>query len=350
MIETIETLHLNVLDPAERAESIATAARLLAGGKLVIIPTETVYGLAANALDGEAVARIFTAKGRPQDNPLIVHVSQLEQLRPLVRELPQNAQKLAGAFWPGPLTMVLPKSALVPDVTSGGLDTVAVRMPSHPTAREIISAAGVPLAAPSANLSGSPSPTTAHRCAQDMDGRVEAIVMDEDSKVGVESTVVALHGEDVLVLRPGAVTPADLAALLGEEHVSVHPSITAPLAPGMKAESPGMKYKHYAPKAEVTILRGSGEAFAAYAHRHSGEEGLFLLQFEEDPEAGLPHLCYGSQSDPASQAHRLFEALRELDERGAKKVYAHGPETDGIGLAVYNRLLRAAAFRVVELD
>ena len=345
----IATQHLNVLDPALRQASIDTAGSLLKKGRLVIIPTETVYGLAANALDPEAVKAIFAAKGRPQDNPLIVHVSNFDEIAPLVKEVPATARKLAEKFWPGPLTMVMPKSGLVPDVTSGGLDTVAVRMPSHLTARQIIEKAGVPLAAPSANLSGSPSPTTAHRCVQDMDGRVDAIVMDVDSQVGVESTVIALHGQDVLVLRPGAVTPADLAEVVGEKHVSVHPSITAPLTAGMKAESPGMKYKHYAPKAEVTILRGSTEAFLAYA-RQREEEGVYLLQFEEDGDCGLPHLCYGSAADPASQAHRLFEALRQLDEIGAKKVYAHCPAADGMGLAVYNRLLRAAAFRVIDLD
>ena len=345
----IETLHLNVLDPDAREEAVNTAAALLKAGKLVIIPTETVYGLAANALDAEAVKRIFVAKGRPQDNPLIVHISDMEQITPLVKEVPENARLLAQRYWPGPLTMVMPKSELVPDVTSGGLDTVAVRMPSHKTARLIIERAGVPLAAPSANLSGSPSPTTAFRCAQDMDGRVEAIVMDEDSQVGVESTVVALHGEDVLVLRPGAVTPADLADVVGEEHVSVHPSITAPLSADMKAESPGMKYKHYAPKAEVTILRGSRQAYLDYVRQHR-QEGMYLLQFEEDDDIGLPYLCYGSADDSSSQAHRLFEALRELDELGAKTVYAHAPVAEGVGLAVYNRLLRAAAFRVIDLD
>ena len=345
----IATQLLNVLDPALREKSIDTAAQLLKEGKLVIIPTETVYGLAANALDAGAVSAIFTAKGRPQDNPLIVHVSNIEQVSPLVKEIPDTARKLAEHFWPGPLTMVMPKSQLVPDVTSGGLDTVAVRMPSHSTARQIIERSGVPLAAPSANLSGSPSPTTAHRCVQDMEGRVDAIVMDVDSQVGVESTVVALHGQQVMVLRPGAVTPADLAEVVGEEYVSVHPSITAPLTADMKAESPGMKYKHYAPKAEVTILRGSKEAYLEYVREHSGP-GVFLLQFEEDGDCGLPYLCYGSAKDSASQAHRLFEALRQLDERGAQKVYAHGPETDGMGLAVYNRLLRAAAFRVIDLE
>ena len=348
--DMINTLYLNAVDPACRDEAIDKAAELLQQGKLVIIPTETVYGLAANALDAEAVSRIFVAKGRPQDNPLIVHISDISQLEPLVCEVPQNARLLAQKFWPGPLTIVMPKSRLVPDVTSGGLDTVAVRMPSHKTARDIIEKAGLPLAAPSANLSGSPSPTTAHRCAQDMDGRVEGIVFDEDSLVGVESTVVAIHGEDVLVLRPGAVTPDDLASVLGSEHVAVHSSITAPLQPGQKAESPGMKYKHYAPKAEVTILRGRKEAFANFAAKQAGQQGVYLLRFEEDDDYGLPSLCYGSQKDPSSQAHRLFEALRELDELGAKTVYAHCPETEGVGLAVYNRLLRAAAFRVIDLD
>ena len=344
----INTLHLDTLAPEKREASIRQAGQMLREGRLVIIPTETVYGLAANALDADAVKRIFEAKGRPADNPLIVHISDFEQMVPLVREIPKSARRLAECFWPGPLTMILPKSALVPDVTSGGLDTVAVRMPSHPTARAVIDRCRLPLAAPSANLSGSPSPTTAHRCVQDMDGRVDAILMDDDCSVGVESTVITLQGEDVLVLRPGAITPTDLAAVLGEEHVSVHPSITAPLAEGQQAASPGMKYKHYAPKAEVTILRGSSEAYSAYAASHAAD-GVFLLKFEEDYDCGLPGLCYGSCSDPVAQAQKLFEALRRLDEMGAKVVYAHGPDPEGVGLAVYNRLLRAAAFRVIDL-
>lgn len=344
----INTLHLDTLTHGQREASLQQASRILREGGLVVMPTETVYGLAANALDAHAVKRIFAAKGRPADNPLIVHISHLDQMAPLVREIPQSARLLAERFWPGPLTVILPKSDLVPSVTSGGLDTVAVRMPSHPTARALIDRCGLPLAAPSANLSGSPSPTTAHRCAQDMDGRVEAILMDEDCCVGVESTVISLQGEDALVLRPGAVTPADLASVLGDAHVRVHPSITAPLEQGQQAASPGMKYKHYAPKAEVTILRGSSEAFCAYAEANAAR-GVFFLQFEEDGCTHLPHLCYGSANDPAAQARNLFEALRRLDEMGAKAVYAHGPDPDGVGLAVYNRLLRAAAFRVVEL-
>jgi len=345
----INTLHLDAADPAARQDAIDRAARLLREGKLVIIPTETVYGLAANALDPAAVERIFTAKGRPQDNPLIVHISEFSQIEPLVSQIPPAARLLARRFWPGPMTMVLPKSRLVPMVTSGGLDTVGIRMPSQKTAHDIIAAAGVPLAAPSANLSGSPSPTNPHRCAQDMDGRVEAIVMDGDCAVGEESTVVAGEGNKALVLRPGAVTPEDLASVLGAENVTVHPSITAPLAPGQKAASPGMKYKHYAPRAEVTIVRGSGEAYRAFAAAHAGP-GVWLMRFDEDGEVpGLPSLSYGSMGDPRSQAHLLFEVLREMDEKGAETVYAHGPQPGGVGLAVYNRLLRAAAFRVVDV-
>lgn len=339
------TLLLDAL--ADREQAAAQAAQLLRQGGLVIIPTETVYGLAANALDPAAVAGIFVAKGRPSDNPLIVHIDCLEMLPPLVRQLSPEVQALADAFWPGPLTIVLPKSSVVPDITSGGLDTVAVRMPSHPTAREIIRLSGLPLAAPSANRSGSPSPTTAHHCTQDMMGRVDAIVTDDDCQVGVESTVLSLTGQLPMLLRPGGVTHQQLEQVLGQ--VELHPSITAQLKPGDTAASPGMKYKHYAPAAEVTILHGSSEAFADFVNQQS-QPGVFALCFEEDVEKiTAPCITYGRADAPETQAHHLFDALRRLDEEGAKTVYAHAPRPEGIGLAVYNRLLRAAAFREKHL-
>ncbi|HIY08218.1 MAG TPA: threonylcarbamoyl-AMP synthase [Firmicutes bacterium] len=343
----METLHLDACSPQSREQAIDEAARLLKEGQLVIIPTETVYGLAANALDPAAVAGIFAAKGRPQDNPLIVHVDRMEQIPPLVKELPPAAEKLAAAYWPGPLTMILPKSEAVPKVTSGGLDTVAIRMPSQPVARAIIARCGLPLAAPSANLSGSPSPTTALRCAQDMDGRVAAIVDGGPCQVGVESTVVSLVGPVPVVLRPGAITPEMIAGVLGE--CQVDDSVLHQLKEGQTAASPGMKYKHYAPKASVTILRGSSPAFCREVNRRGGE-GVCALCFEED----LPHLQvaaipYGREGDDLSQARLLFEALRELDEKGARVVYAREPHAAGVGLAVYNRLLRAAGFQVETL-
>ncbi len=332
---------------SDSEKDIQAAGELLRGGGLVAIPTETVYGLAANALDGAAVAKIFKAKGRPQDNPLIVHISRLEQLDSLVSRLPEAALSLAEEFWPGPLTMILPKTDLVPDEVTCGLDTVGVRMPSHPVARRIIEAAGVPLAAPSANLSGKPSPTTAEYTAMDMDGRIDAIVDGGSCDIGVESTVVSLCGERPLLLRPGAVTPEMIAGVLGCCDVST--AVLEELGEGEKAESPGMKYKHYAPETEVTIIRGSFEAYAEYC-RKNWQEGDWALCFAgEGDKVGMAHVEYGEEDDLLSQARGLFWALRWLDEMGAKRAFARCCEPKGVGLAVYNRLLRAAAFRVIEL-
>lgn len=326
---------------------ILRAAEILRTGGLVGIPTETVYGLAANALDGKAVAKIFAAKGRPADNPLIVHISAWEQMLPLVREVPESAKKLTRTYWPGPLTIILPKADCIPPEVSPGLDTVSIRLPAHPIAREIISAAGVPLAAPSANLSGSPSPTCARHVMDDMDGRIEAVLDGGDCGVGLESTVITLATPVPRLLRPGGITHAQLEAVLGK--VEIDPAVTHQLQEGVKAASPGMKYKHYAPKARVILLRGGREEYLSYVNQR-GEEGVFALCFREDLEGlQVPAICYGSVDDSEEQAHRLFSLLRDLDEKGARLVYAHCPSTDGVGLAVYNRLIRAAAFEIVEL-
>lgn len=328
------------------AEDIERAGELLRAGELVGIPTETVYGLAANALDGKAVASIFKAKGRPQDNPLIVHISKLEQLAPLVSDIPEAAVQLAAEYWPGPLTMVLPKSGIIPDEVTCGLDSVAVRMPSHPTARAIITAAGVPLAAPSANLSGKPSTTTAAHVMHDMAGRIAAVVDGGECTYGVESTVLSLCGERPALLRPGAVTPEMIEAVTG--CVDIDDAVLHTLEEGRQAASPGMKYKHYAPDTEITIVQGSLEDFRRFCEEHCGE-GVYALCFEGDGDS-LPVPCieYGRSDDLLSQARGLFGALRELDELGAKTAYVRPCEPEGVGLAVYNRLLRAAAFRVVS--
>lgn len=326
-------------------EGIDTAARLLREGQLVAIPTETVYGLAANALDGEAVASIFAAKGRPMDNPLIVHIGDMADWTPLVTHIPETAQKLAEAFWPGPLTIILPAAPCIPQEVTGGLSTVAVRFPSHPVAQAVILHAGCPLAAPSANRSGSPSPTNAARVKEDMDGRIAAILDGGDSDVGVESTVIDLCHTPPRLLRPGGITPEMLEAIVGP--ITIDPAVTHALEQGAVAASPGMKYKHYAPCAEVTIVKGTPEAFADYVNHHA-EDGVFALCFDEDtPLLTVPAVTYGKRQDALSQAHGLFDALRQLDERGAKTVYAAAPSPTGVGLAVYNRLLRAAAFRVI---
>lgn len=337
----MQTQHLTACE-----DHLRQAADLLRQGELVAIPTETVYGLAADALNGTAVASVFAAKGRPGDNPLIVHIAHREQLQTLVAEIPPAAQALADAFWPGPLTMIFKKAPCIPPEVSAGLETVAVRMPSHPVARRIIELS-CPLAAPSANRSGSPSPTDAARVAEDMDGRIAAIVDGGACEVGVESTVVDMSGTRVRLLRPGAVTVDMLEAIVGA--VEVDAAVLAQLAEGAKAASPGMKYKHYAPRAKVILVKGSPEDYRRYVNTVA-EDGVMALCFDgEEQGLAVPFLTYGARGDHADQARRVFEALRILDERNARVAYTACPSSDGIGLAVYNRLLRAAGFEVIEL-
>ena len=330
------------------AAGIDRAAELLRSGTLVAIPTETVYGLAANALDAAAVEKIFAAKGRPQDNPLIVHIAAWEELSPLVREVPDSAGRLAEAFWPGPLTMVFKRSDRIPEPVSAGLDTVAVRLPAHPVARRIIEKAGVPLAAPSANRSGAPSPTTAAHVLQDMDGKIAAVVDGGVCDVGVESTVVALDGEKPILLRPGGITLEQLREVLGE--VEIAPAVLEKMETGERAASPGMKYKHYAPRTQITIARGGREHFLSYANTLDPAEYAALCFEGEEAGLTLPCVTFGAEKDQKSQAQRLFEALRELDGLGREKAVARCPGLQGVGLAVYNRLLRASAFRVLSLQ
>lgn len=331
----------------DSADGIARAGELLRSGSLVAIPTETVYGLAANALSSQAVSSIFAAKGRPQDNPLIVHISDISELAALVTDIPENALTLAEAFWPGPLTMIMKRSGIVAPEVSCGLDTVAVRMPSHKTAAAIIKSAGVPLSAPSANLSGKPSPTTARHVLDDMDGRIAAVLDGGECSVGVESTVISLCSETPRLLRPGAVTPEMIESCIG--HIDIDPAVTDRLQNGAVAASPGMKYKHYAPKAEVWLVRGSLDSFAGLC-RDEKSGGVMALCFDgEGGRLGVPFVEYGGANDPLSQCRGLFSALRTLDELGAVKVFARCPEQDGAGLAVYNRLARAAAFRIIDL-
>lgn len=331
-----------------KPEDLAQAAALIAAGEVVAIPTETVYGLAADARSGEAVAAIFRAKGRPADNPLIVHIAQYEQLEGLFAHVPPTAKALAEAYWPGPLTMIFDKADGVPDEVTAGLDTVAVRMPSHPIARELIRLSGCPLAAPSANLSGSPSPTDARRVAQDMDGRIAAIVDGGACEFGVESTVVSLTGGAVRLLRPGAVTVEMLEAVVGS--VEIDEAVLAPLRDGAAAASPGMKYKHYAPTARVVLVDGTPEQYRAWVNKQAAD-GVMALCFDgEETGLAVPFLTYGRRDDAATQAKLVFEMLRRVDEEGARLVYTACPSAEGIGLAVFNRLLRAAGFEVITLE
>ena len=341
----MNTLFFDIRDPENSKDAVRQAAELLQKGEVVAMPTETVYGLAANAFDREAVAKIFVAKGRPQDNPLIVHIADVNDLYLLASEVPETALKLAEKFWPGPLTVILPKKERVPDVVSGGLPTVAVRMPSHKGANALIRAAGVPLAAPSANISGFPSPTEMRHVADDMQGRIAAVCDGGNCEFGVESTVISLATEVPTLLRPGSITKEQLESVLGE--VLVDNAVLHPLKEGETVSSPGMKYRHYAPKAKITIVRGDANAFRAFM-KEEDHKTDFALCFEEDvPFMPKNYVTFGSENDPLSQTNRLFEALRELDERGAERVWAREPSTEGVGLAVCNRLYRAAGFQFV---
>ncbi|PWM35462.1 MAG: threonylcarbamoyl-AMP synthase [Clostridiales bacterium] len=334
---------------ADRIESgeLCAVCEILRRGGIVALPTETVYGLAANALDERAVAKIFAAKGRPQDNPLIVHISDLAMIEELVTAFPEGARRLAGHFWPGPLTMVLPKSDKIPAATSAGLDTVGIRMPSGEIIRRVIEESGLPLAAPSANRSGRPSTTSARHCIEDLWGRVDAIVDGGECEVGVESTVVSLAGATPRLLRPGAVTYEQLCAVLGE--VEMDQAVRGQADPESRVSAPGMKYRHYAPKAKVRLLLGGGKEFSDYVNARAGE-GTYALCFAgEEGALSVPAIVLGKESEPLTIAHRLFSALRELDEKGAGTVFAHCPAPQGVGLAVYNRMVRAAAFDVIKL-
>ena len=327
-------------------EDILRAADLLRNDGIVAIPTETVYGLAGNALKGSCVKKIFEAKGRPSDNPLIVHISDISQWAPLVKAIPASAMALAEKFWPGPLTIILPKSDIIPDEICAGLDTVAVRMPSDKTARAIIGACSFPLAAPSANTSGKPSPTSAYHVKADLDGKIDALVDGGECTVGIESTVISLAADVPRLLRPGGITPAMLTEVLGE--IEIDDAVYNKLQEGAVAASPGMKYKHYSPGAEVILIKGSYENYIKYARENAGE-ATALLCFEGEEISDIRCVTYGKKDDPSSQAKQIFDALRRLDEIGAVRVFARFPENEGVGLAVFNRLVRAAAFNILEV-
>ena len=312
------------------------------------MPTETVYGLAANALDGKAVAKIFAAKGRPQDNPLIVHIADQKQMYDLARTVPESAEKLASRFWPGPLTMIVPKGDCIPDEVSCGLETVGIRLPSHPLARALIRAAGVPLAAPSANTSGRPSTTTAEHVLRDMDGRIAAILDGGPCGVGVESTVVTLALDKPRLLRPGGITLEQLETVLGEGEVDR--ALYEKIGDDVRVSAPGMKYRHYAPKAPVTVVRGDPQKTADYIAEHiNGPTGVLCFDEYQDRFPTCAVECFGSQSDLAAQAREVFDRLRAFDETDVQQIWAQCPSDEGLGLAVANRIKKAAGFHVIEL-
>ena len=372
-------------------EELKEAARILRSGGLVAFPTETVYGLGGNALDEDAARKIYAAKGRPSDNPLIAHVSCVEEVEPLVKEIPEAGRKLMEAFWPGPLTMIFPKSEKVPYGTTGGLDTVAIRMPDDPVANRLIALAGVPVAAPSANTSGRPSPTTADHVWQDMNGRIDMIIDGGPVGIGVESTIVDVSSAVPAVLRPGAITMEMLAEVLGE--VSVDPAILGPLSADVRPKAPGMKYKHYAPKADLTLVepgtgadRESGVEQVTGAEQKNGadrnteaalETGLDETQLQamickvrelsrEKIEAGYKvgvictdesRDCYtdgevrsiGARKSQASVAHNLYALLREFDDLGVDYIFSESFPKDHLGQAIMNRLSKAAGYKIVKV-
>ena len=343
----MNTEYLSVKD-AGSEDALQRAADIISSGGLVAIPTETVYGLGASALIDEAVAKIFEVKGRPQDNPLIIHVHGAEALEKWCSEVPEEAYTLAEKFWPGPLTMVLKKKPCVPDRVTAGMDTVGVRCPDHPATLRIIELAGVPIAAPSANISGKPSPTTAQHVRHDIDGMVEAIVDGGDCRVGLESTIIDLSVSPPRLLRPGGVSIEQLREVLGE--VSVDAAVYRKLEAGEQPKAPGMKYRHYSPRAKVTILDGTADNVAAYVNANCGPRTAVLCFDGEEALFNAPVcLSYGDPEKPETLAEKLFACLRELDREDIDEIYSRCPPKDGVGLAVYNRLSKAAGNTVIEV-
>lgn len=334
-------------------ESLTRAGELIRLGELVAFPTETVYGLGADALNPRAVASIFEAKGRPGDNPLIVHISAVEQLSPLITGDPSPAaRRLMEACWPGPMTLIFPKSDVVPAEVTAGLDTVAVRFPVHPAARALIDAARRPIAAPSANRSGRPSPTTAQHVLEDMEGRIPLILDGGPCDVGLESTVIDVTGATPRILRPGGVTPERIDAICGG--VVVDDAVLRPLKAGERPRSPGMKYRHYAPSGALTIVRGAPDAVAdairrMYDHALAGGKRPLILTLDGNLPAYGARRCLSLGPDAAAMARAMFAALRDADAMGADALFSETVPADGVGLAVMNRLERAAGFNIVDV-
>ena len=334
---------------AEDMNTAAIAANIIMQGGLVAIPTETVYGMGANGLDEAAVAKIFEVKGRPQDNPLILHIAGPEEIERYAHGVPQAAYTLAEKFWPGPLTMILPAKHIVPKRTTGGLDTVGLRCPDCDVTREIIRLSGVPIAAPSANISGKPSTTTAEHVRHDHDGKIPLIVDGGPCRVGVESTIVDLTGKRPRLLRPGGVTPEELLEVLGD--LVVDKAVTSQIDQDEIVRAPGMKYRHYAPEEPVVIVAGSREKAAAYIRAHF-EPGDRVLCFEEELPLyeGCAPLAYGREANVETLSAGLFAALRELDDASIHQVYARCPSGGGVAYAIQNRLKKAAAFHVIDAE
>ncbi len=329
-------------------ESINLACSLIKSGEIVGVPTETVYGLAGDATNPEAIKKIFAAKGRPADNPLIVHISNMNMLEKLVSFVSEDAKILAKTFWPGPLTIIMPKSKFVCDEVCAGLDSVGIRMPANKTALELIEKSQIPFAAPSANLSGKPSPTTAQDVYDDLNGKIPLIIDGGECEAGVESTVISVLEKTPIILRPGVITKEDIEGVLNKE-ILIARAITEDIRASEKVLSPGMKYKHYSPNAEVIILKGSLEKFINYV-KTKNEPTYYAMCFDgEEKLIPIKSISYGAENDSMAQAHNLFKVLRKLDKENAKKVFVRCPASSGISLAVYNRLIRSAGFKIIKL-
>ena len=329
-------------------ESIKLACALIKRGEVVAVPTETVYGLAGDSCNSEAIKKIFEAKGRPADNPLIVHIGNIEMLKGIVSEFNEDAQKLAETFWPGPLTIIMPRGDKICKETSAGLDSVGVRMPANKIAREIINCSGIAFSAPSANISGKPSPTTAEDVFEDMKGKIPLIIDGGECDAGVESTVISVLEDIPIILRPGIVTKEDIEKVL-KKSVALAKEVTKGVTENSVVRSPGMKYKHYAPNAKVTIVKGVLEKFISFV-KENKKSNTFAMCFDgEEDLMPVNAISYGNKEDAKAQAHKLFSALRQLDKMNAERVFVRCPEMNGVSLAVYNRLIRSAGFDVIEL-
>lgn len=347
IIEKVDPGHIDT-------DVMEQAGKLIAEGELVAFPTETVYGLGGDALDPDASRKIYAAKGRPSDNPLIVHIADFDDMKRVAREVPEQAKKLADAFWPGPLTMIVWKSDAVPEATTGGMQTVAVRMPNHPVALELIRRSGCLIAAPSANTSGRPSPTEAGHVAEDLSGKIAMILDGGPVGIGIESTIIDLTEEKPMILRPGYITPEMLSEVLQEE-VVIDPGIIA-ADDTRKPKAPGMKYKHYAPKAEMIIVDGAQDAVIdkinelTAAKRAEGKKVAVIATDEtkERYDAQII-LSMGRRSDEDAIAQHLYKILRECDELDVGEIYSECFQTPRIGQAIMNRLLKAAGHTVIHV-
>lgn len=349
-------------------QELLEAAAILRNGGLVAFPTETVYGLGGNALDERAAMKIYEAKGRPSDNPLIAHISSESELESLVREIPEAGQRLMKAFWPGPLTMIFPKSSKVPRGTTGGLDTVAIRMPDDPIASRLIALAGVPVATPSANTSGRPSPTTADHVWQDMNGRIDMIIDGGQVGIGVESTIVDVSSPVPAVLRPGAITMEMLCQILGE--VTIDPAISGPVSAEIKPKAPGMKYKHYAPRADLTLVEPEEMrpgnliemdntlvfhmidkvwALAKEKLDEGCRVGIICTDESRDSYPGGLVRSIGARNSQESVAHNLYSVLREFDDLQVEYIFSESFTEDHLGQAIMNRLSKAAGYKIVRI-